>query len=215
MSRLPDRSDRAEVLSRWTVSRETATRLDAYEALTQQWQKHINLIAPSTLGHIWTRHIEDGLWLDKVAGPQLRWVDIGSGGGFPGLVLACLAAEREGASVELVESSGKKCAFMRTVIRELGLPARVHCGRIENSGAVLAGASAISARALASLDALLGLVSPHIGQEVVCYFLKGRAHDEEIASASAHWRFAMVKHSSRAEPESVILALQDIAPLGR
>ncbi|SHJ98594.1 16S rRNA (guanine527-N7)-methyltransferase [Aureimonas altamirensis DSM 21988] len=205
--------DMKAVLERWPVSRETQDRLAAYAALVRTWQKHINLVAPSTVPTLWSRHIEDGLWLDEVAGPVQHWVDIGSGGGFPGLVLACFAAERAGHHVDLVEANAKKSAFLRTVIRELALPATVHCQRIEAAGPVLGRADAISARALASLDSLLGLVSPSIQPKTVCYFLKGRAHEGEVADATAHWHFDMVKHPSRTEAESVILEIGNCRPM--
>ncbi|KHJ53508.1 hypothetical protein LA66_16275 [Aureimonas altamirensis] len=201
------------VLDRWPVSRETRDRLVTYASLVRTWQKHINLVAPSTLPTLWSRHIDDGLWLDSVAGPVKHWADIGSGGGFPGLVLACLAAERPGHHVDLVEANAKKSAFLRTVIRELSLPANVHCQRIEAAGAVLEQAGAISARALASLDILLGLVAPSIEPKTVCYFLKGRAHEREVADATAHWHFDMVKHPSRTEAESVILEIRNCRPV--
>ncbi|WP_245283074.1 16S rRNA (guanine(527)-N(7))-methyltransferase RsmG [Aureimonas altamirensis] len=205
--------DMMAVLDRWPVSRETRDRLVTYASLVRTWQKHINLVAPSTLPTLWSRHIDDGLWLDSVAGPVKHWADIGSGGGFPGLVLACLAAERPGHHVDLVEANAKKSAFLRTVIRELSLPANVHCQRIEAAGAVLEQAGAISARALASLDILLGLVAPSIEPKTVCYFLKGRAHEREVADATAHWHFDMVKHPSRTEAESVILEIRNCRPV--
>lgn len=205
--------DMMAVLDRWPVSRETRDRLAAYASLVRTWQKHINLVAPSTLPTLWSRHIEDDLWLNSVAGPVRHWADIGSGGGFPGLVLACLAAERPGHHVDLVEANAKKSAFLRTVIRELSLPANVHCQRIEAAGAVLEQAGAISARALASLESLLGLVAPSIEPKAVCYFLKGRAHEREVADATAHWHFDMVKHPSRTEAESVILEIRNCRPV--
>lgn len=206
-------ADRQAVLARWPVSRETENRLSAYVDLARAWQKNMNLVAPSTMPAIWSRHIEDGLWLDTIAGPVARWADIGSGGGFPGLVLACLAAERPGHHVDLIESNAKKSAFLRTVIRHLSLPATVHCQRIEAAGSVLVQADAISARALASLDSLLELVAPSMNAKAVCYFLKGRAHEAEVADATAHWRFDMVKHPSRTEAESVILELRNCSPV--
>ncbi|KAA0968241.1 16S rRNA (guanine(527)-N(7))-methyltransferase RsmG [Aureimonas fodinaquatilis] len=204
------KEDRAEVLARNIVSRETTDKLDRLVELTLQWQRSINLIAPSTVSHIWTRHIEDGLWLDHVAGRQSLWVDIGSGGGFPGLVLAITASANPGTKVAMIESNAKKCAFLRTVVRELALPAEVHCQRIESSAAVVEAATAVSARALASLPDLLNLVAPNLNKEAVCYFFKGRAHQQEIDEASANWRFSMVKHSSTVEVDSVILELRSV-----
>lgn len=205
--------ERALVLSRHAVSRETGERLDAYVALLRTWQKSINLVSPATIPEIWTRHVEDGLVLGERAKGVSRWADLGSGAGLPGLILAILLADREGAMVHLVESNAKKAAFLRTVARELALPATVHASRIEDCRAVLAGVEAISARALASLDDLFGLVAPHAGPETVYWFLKGRAHESEITDAAAHWRFDMVKHASPVEDGSVLLEIRSLERL--
>lgn len=204
-------ADRGTVLSRNAVSRETVERLDAYSALLLRWQTSINLVAPSTLPAIWTRHLEEGLFLDRLIARSSFVVDLGSGGGLPGLVLALCRSEGDG-PVELVESNGKKAAFLRTVIRELGLRATVHAERIEEAGSVLAKADAVTARALASLDTLCGFVVPLIRSDAICWFPKGRGSDEEIAEASAHWRFDMVKHPSPVTPDSVVLELSGLRP---
>jgi len=205
--------ERSLVLSRHGVSRETVEKLDAYVELLRQWQTRINLISPSTVPEIWTRHLEDGLWLSHLARNATRWVDLGSGAGFPGLVLAITLCGREGGEMHLVESNTKKAAFLRTVIRELQLPAEVHPDRIEECGAVIAGAQAVSARALASLAELFTLVAPHLAPEATCWFPKGRNHEEEIAAASAHWRFDMVKHKSEIEDGSVMLEIRRLEAL--
>jgi 16S rRNA (guanine527-N7)-methyltransferase len=185
-------------------------RLDRYVALLGQWQAKTNLVAPSTLPQVWSRHIADCAAFEALAPDARRWVDIGSGGGFPGLVTAILLKDRPGAEVHLVESTEKKAAFLRLVIRELALPAKVHAMRIETAEAVLARAEAVSARALASLDVLFGMVAGRIDATIPCYFAKGRGHPEEIAEASAHWRFSVVKHPSTVEPDSVILEVREI-----
>ncbi|WP_062015297.1 16S rRNA (guanine(527)-N(7))-methyltransferase RsmG [Aureimonas sp. AU4] len=199
--------ERSLVLSRHGVSRETVERLDRFVALLRQWQARINLVSPATVPEIWTRHIEDGLILGELGRRHLRWADIGSGAGLPGLVLAILMAEREGGHVDLVEANAKKVAFLRTVQRELQLPATVHAARIESCGAVLAAVEAVSARALAPLDELLALTEPHLSARATRWFLKGRAHEEEIAKAAAQWRLDMVKHPL-IEDGSVILEIR-------
>lgn len=204
-------AEREEVLARFDVSRETAERLDVFVDLLLLWQKRINLIAESTVPSIWTRHIADSLDLCALAGRRSPWLDLGSGGGFPGIVKAIASPDT---SVELVESNGKKAAFLRTVIRELGLDAAVHAQRIEDSGTLLAAASAVSARALAPLETLLSLVWRDLSPGAVCYFMKGREHEREIAEASAHWRFTMVKHSASFGAGSVILEIRDIERRG-
>lgn len=205
------RSDagRATVLSRNAVTRETLDRLDAYERLLRTWQRKTNLVAPSTLSELWLRHFEEGLILADLLPKEARSiVDLGSGGGLPGLILAIRLAERGVGRVSLVESNGKKAAFLRTVARELGIACDVHAERVENCGSLLSRADVVTARALASLNKLLAYVAPHLGRDAVCLFPKGRQHDEEIAVASQHWRFAMVKHSLRTEPGSAVLAIR-------
>lgn len=203
---------RADLLRRRDVSRETLEGLDRFVALLLQWQVKTNLVAPSTLGEIWSRHIEDSLQLADIAPGPLRWVDLGSGAGFPGIILGICQKRMAGSHVDLVESNAKKAAFLRAVIRETGIAATVHAERIEDCGAVLGQATAVSARALASLDILLGFVAGRIPREIPCYFAKGRRHDEEIVDASAHWRFTVLKHSSTVETDSAILEVRDIAP---
>lgn len=199
-------ADRGTMLSRRSVSRETVDRLDAFVALLVRWQASINLVSPSTLAQPWTRHVEDGLALYALRpGPQ-RWADLGSGAGLPGIVLAIQLAESGGA-IDLVESNGKKAAFLRTAVRELELPAVVHSSRIEDAPQVLQAADIVTARALASLPQLLDWVGPHLRDEALCLFPKGRDHQREIDAASAHWGYDMVKHDPKTEAGSVILEM--------
>lgn len=195
------------------VSRETLERLDRFVSLLLEWQAKTNLVAPSTLPDLWSRHIGDSLHLHAVAPAPARWADLGSGAGFPGLVVAILRAGRPGAHVDLIESNAKKAAFLRAAIRETGVAATVHPARIEDAGAILAVADAVSARALAPLGALFGFVAGHLADGVPCYFMKGRRHEGEIAEAAAHWRFGMVKHASPIEAGAAILEVRDVAPL--
>jgi 16S rRNA (guanine527-N7)-methyltransferase len=207
----PDRAaERTAFIERYDVSRETLGRLDRFVELLLAWQAKTNLVAPSTLPQLWSRHIADSMAFVDLAPEALRWVDIGSGGGFPGIVTAILLKDRADAEVHLVESTEKKAAFLRLVIRDLALPAKVHAVRIETADAVLSRAQAVSARALARLDTLLGMVAGRIDPTIPCFFAKGRGHLEEIEEASAHWRFSVVKHSSKVEPDSVILDVRDI-----
>ncbi|HEX2020274.1 MAG TPA: 16S rRNA (guanine(527)-N(7))-methyltransferase RsmG [Aurantimonas sp.] len=201
--------DRARVLDQFDVSRETLERLDRYVALLVTWQSRINLIAPSTLGEIWTRHVADSLSLERHLPPFEKAVDLGSGAGLPGLVVAAM---RPDASVDLIESNAKKAAFLRTAQRELSLAGTVHAGRIEDCGSALAAAEIVTARALAPLDQLLRLVAPHVAPSARCFFAKGRSHEQEINDAAAHWRFRVVKHESALVDGSVVLEIGDIAP---
>src|SRR5579862_5228454 len=124
--------DRARALTLTPVSRETVARLDRFVGLLLEWQQRINLIAPSTEPILWTRHIADSLQLIPLAPEARIWVDLGSGGGFPGLVIACALADKPGARVHLVESSTKKAAFLREAARATGAPAHIHTVRIED-----------------------------------------------------------------------------------
>lgn len=202
--------ERGPVLARHPVSRETAERLERFVALLGEWQAHINLVSPSSLPHVWTRHVEDGLLLGELARDARRWADLGSGAGFPGLVLACRLAEQPGAHVDLVEANSKKAAFLRAVVRDLTLPATVHAERIEASGSLLAKADAVTARALAPLTGLLALVEPHLGPGARAWFAKGRSHEQEIADAAAVYEFDMVKHALNGEEGSVILEISGL-----
>ena len=197
------------------VSRETAERLTIYHDLLVHWQKNINLIAPSTIGEIWQRHIADSLVCCKAIGDANHIVDIGSGAGFPGLIQAVLLAETGTGAVHLVESNGKKCSFMNTVIRETGLrnagvDVQVHNDRVEAVLPRLERPAVISARALASLDNLLGLTGVFLEQGTIGVFPKGRDYQLEMDSASQNWQFRSEVIASDIEPDSVVLKIFDV-----
>ncbi|MBO0903282.1 16S rRNA (guanine(527)-N(7))-methyltransferase RsmG [Jiella sonneratiae] len=200
---------RAWFVDEFAVSRETLARLDTYVALLTEWQQCMNLVAPSTLGDVWRRHVADSLGLEALLPAAGSIVDLGSGGGLPALVVAACRPETP---VEMIESSQKKCAFLAASAAAMRVEARPHPLRIENAGAVVAGAGIVTARALASLDTLLRLVAPRVSRETRCFFQKGRTHEQEIAEAAAHWRFTMIIHASRLEADSVVLEIADIAP---
>ena len=200
---------RARFAERDDVSRETLAGLDRFVALLTEWQARMNLVAPSSLGEVWERHIADSLELEALLPPFTRCADLGSGGGLPAIVVGIC---RSGASLDLVESSAKKCAFLRAAMRETGVSGSVHCQRIEESGDVIAAAEIVTARALAPLSGLLAFVAPHLAPGARCFFQKGRNHEQEIKDAAAHWHFAMVKHESRLEDGSVVLDIADISP---
>src|SRR5262249_34425636 len=143
------------------VSRETLDRLDRFVATLLTWQRRINLIAPASVSEIWTRHVADSLQLLSLAPAARLWLDLGSGGGFPGLGIACALCETPGARVHLVESNGKKAAFLREAVRVTGAPAIVHQARIEHMGTKLdESIEIVTARALAPLSDLLELAAP-------------------------------------------------------
>ena len=182
-------ADRERALALVRVSRETAARLDCFVDLLLEWQAKTNLIASSTVGEIWTRHVADSLQLLALAPQGKIWVDLGSGAGFPGLVIACALAEEPGASVQLVESNQKKAAFLREAIRVTGAPAEVHARRIEEF-VTSHGVDVVTARALAPLKNLLALAEPLLRTGAMGLFLKGQDVEAELTEASKYWTIA-------------------------
>jgi 16S rRNA (guanine527-N7)-methyltransferase len=190
-----------------------AEKLSAYADLVRRWQPVKNLVAPSTLPDIWRRHMADGAQALAAAPDARRWLDLGSGAGFPGLVTAILLAGVPDASVTLVESNGRKAAFLQTVIRELKLPARVIADRIEsaaNRRAEIGRVDAVSARALARLAILLDLAEPWMADGARAVFHKGQDFASEIAEATQSWVFDLVEHQSRIEPDGRIVVLSNV-----
>ncbi len=197
------------------VSRETLERLTVFANLLVQWQSHINLIAPSTIPDLWERHIEDSLQY-VVKFPKARhWIDLGSGAGLPGMVAAIVLADQGGGRVEMVESVGKKCAFLRAVARETGLKQAgvevvVHNDRIENVLYQLDKPNVVSARALASLDQLIHLSADFIKGDTIGLFPKGRDHKAEIGVALQNWSFDFEITNSALEADSVLLKISNV-----
>lgn len=203
------------VLKVLDVSRETAGRLRAYVELLLKWQARINLVAPSTLDDIWSRHILDSAQLLALAPPTARyWVDLGSGAGLPGLVLAILLAERPDASVKLIESNQKKAAFLKEAIRATGAPAQVLGARIEE--AIAAGGvgpcDVVTARALAPLADLLRLSSPLLMKGARGLFLKGRDVEAELTEAAKSWTMQAEFIPSQTDSSGRIVRVTALAP---
>ncbi|MBH0237789.1 16S rRNA (guanine(527)-N(7))-methyltransferase RsmG [Methylobrevis albus] len=190
--------------------------LAAYVALLKKWQPAKNLVAPAALAEIWRRHVADSAQALAVRPEARRWLDIGSGAGFPGLVTATLMKGRDGAHVHLAESNGRKVAFLRTVIRELGLPATVHPIRIESlatrSAPDLGDIDAVSARALAPLADLLGLAAPILERGAAGVFHKGQDFASEVALATQSWVFDLIEHPSRIDPGGRVAVLTSVRP---
>jgi 16S rRNA (guanine527-N7)-methyltransferase len=190
------------------VSRETFERLEAFESAFLQWARRINLAAPSTLACLWERHTLDSAQLFSLAPPSAtRWVDLGSGGGFPGAVLALLLRDRAEARIHLVESNGKKAAFLQTVLAKLEAPAHVHRARIEEAFSLTGPADMITARALAPLDKLLGLARPWLEMGAHGLFHKGRDYSREVEESRDRWRFDLVIHPDKIDPHGGILEI--------
>lgn len=195
-----------------SVSRETAASLMAFEEAVKKWQSHINLIANATLPELWTRHILDSAQIAALQPDAKNWCDIGSGGGFPGIVTAILLKEKSGFHIDLVESNSKKAAFLRSVSAEFNLPATVHTCRIETSYIHIKKPEIITSRALASLGKLVELTLPWFEQGATALFQKGRDYKKEMAEAEQNWEFNSVVHQSKIDSQSVILEISKINP---
>src|SRR5262245_9272316 len=204
-------SDKAAALAVTPVSHETEARLDRYIALLREWQAKTNLVAPSTLPNLWTRHISDSLQLLSLAPTAKIWIDLGSGGGFPGIVLACALAETPGAMVHLVERIAKKAAFLREAIRVTGSPGTVHLADIGDTVERFAGpVDCVTARAVAPLHQLVGFAEPLVKQGAKALFLKGQDVGGELTEATKYWKIEPKLHSSRTGGHSWIVELDAI-----
>jgi len=203
---------RAAVADR--VSRETLERLDLLAALLVKWQRTINLVAPATLPALWTRHVADSLQLlDHAPAEAAKWVDLGSGGGFPGLVVAAARAG-SGIRVHLVESDQRKAAFLREAARQAALPVEVTCARIEAAAPALApGTQVVSARALAPLPKLLDLAAPFLDFGALGLFLKGKDASQELTRARKGWTLDSALHQSATDPEARVLVVRSARPM--
>lgn len=187
------------------VSRETLERLDLYVSLLRRWQASINLVSRTTLGDAETRHILDSAQLLPLLPEAARiLVDLGSGAGFPGLVLAILGVPE----VHLIESDSRKCAFMREVARATATPVTIHNHRIERVEPFPA--DVVTSRALAPLGMLLGYASPFLSEGGTCLFLKGRQVEDELAEARRQWSIKLDRTDSITDPGGTILRIREV-----
>lgn len=204
--------DRQKALALHPVSRETLEKLDAYVALLLKWQPIKNLVGPSTLPVIWSRHVLDSLQILEFLPDEKIIVDLGSGAGFPGLVIAVMLANRPGACVHLVESNGRKAAFLREVIRTLNLPAEVHNCRIEDAKAELPDhIDCVTARALAPLQELFEMQEKISKKPCKSIYLKGQDIDEELTQAAKYWSIDYKIVPSVTDPAGHVLLVDKIA----
>lgn len=186
------------------VSRETLDRLKLYARLLLEWQDRLNLIGPSTIPDLWRRHMWDSAQvLDHVSGRV--WLDLGSGAGFPGLVIAVMGAGQ----VHLVEKSPKKCQFLRTVVRETQAPALVHEGRAEDLK--LPAIDVVVSRACAPLPRLLAMAYPFFGQGTRALFHKGLNLDEELTQATKCWKMGHCVIPSATDPRGRLLRVESLS----
>jgi len=207
-------ADKKRALALMPVSRETIERLDPFVALLLKWQSKLNLIAASTLPQLWTRHIADSLQLLPLAPDARVWVDLGSGGGFPGIPIACALADQAGAMVHLVESNGKKAAFLREAVRTLALPAKVHQERAEKFGESYGETvHAVTARALAPLKTLCDQAFPFIARGALGLFPKGQDVAAELTEAAKYWRLEASTVPSLTNPDAAIVLVRRLERL--
>ena len=192
-----------------SVSRETMTRLEVFVAMLTKWNSAINLVSKSTLDDVWFRHVADSVQVFQHGSNARNWVDLGSGGGFPGAVVAILAAElAPDMKVTMVESDQRKAAFLRQSAQTLGLPTHIIASRIEAIDPM--GADVVSARALAPLPQLCAFSKHHLAQNGTAIFLKGKGAAAEIAQARVDWSFDLESFPSTTDPSSVVLVLREI-----
>ena len=204
-------ADRANALEMVPVSRETAAKLELFVGKLLDVSPHINLISRSSIPNIWTRHVADSLQLLALAPEAKCWVDLGSGAGFPGIVIACALAGREGATVHLVESIGKKAAFLREAVNLLQVPAVVHPVRIEDFVKNFkAKADVVCARALAPLDDLLRLAQPLLKTGAQGLFPKGQDVEGELTRASKYWNIEAELVPSKTSTDGRIVVVRGL-----
>jgi 16S rRNA (guanine527-N7)-methyltransferase len=211
---LPDGVEAVEAI--WPLTPTARERLEAYAALLHRWQPVKNLVAPATLPDLWRRHMADSAQALAALPQARRWLDLGSGAGFPGLVTAVLLAEEPDASVTLVESNNRKAAFLMAVARELALPARIVSARIESlpeqGWESFGRIDAVSARALAPLDKLLGYAGPWLTSGSLGVFHKGQDFASELDAATPYWAFDLVEHPSRVESGGRVAVISNLRP---
>jgi 16S rRNA (guanine527-N7)-methyltransferase len=204
-------ADRVRALSVASVSRETTERLDRFVEMLLRWQRTTGLIAPSTVDQLWTRHVADSLQLLGLAPEARTWVDLGTGGGFPGLVIACALADQPGSRLHLIDSHCRKAAFLREAVRTLGVPALVHAVRIEefiNSFSDVV--DVVTARAVAPLRALLAYAEPLVKRGALALFPKGQDVEAELTDAAKYWIIDSELIPSRTSPRGRIVVVRAV-----
>ncbi len=201
--------DRHAALRLGPVSRETEDRLAAFVDLLDRWRKMTNLVADSTFPSVWTRHIADSAQLIGLAPEAKRWVDMGSGAGFPGLVIAIQLADVPGAVVHCIESDQRKCAFLREAARVTGAAARIHPKRVEAIEPLsLGGVDAVTARAFAPLPLTLKLARPWLGRGATAVFPRGESARDQLAALPEATAYAIEALPSVVNPKAAILRIR-------
>jgi 16S rRNA (guanine527-N7)-methyltransferase len=207
----PQAADRAKAFELTPVSRETEGRLDRFVDLLLTWQKTTHLISPSTIPTLWTRHVADSLQLLDLAPSARLWVDLGSGGGFPGVVIACVLADTPGAQIHLVESNTRKAAFLREAIRITSAPGVVHAIRIEKFVANFSAiADAVTARALLPFKSLLDNSFSILSRGSLGLFPKGQDVAAELTQAAKYWKVDYTLAPSRTDSLARIVVVRGL-----
>lgn len=207
-------AERAAQTAGVAVSRETMERLVLYVELLRRWNPTKNLVAPATLAQVWTRHIADCLQLVSLVPPGRIWVDLGSGAGLPGLVIAAVLAEQPGARIHCVESKLGKAAFLREAARIMNVPATIHAARIEDVVADWSGpVDVVTARALAPLSQLVAMSHDLLKTGAIGLFLKGQDVARELTEAAKYWKLDPVLTPSATDPQARIVTLRSAAPV--
>ena len=206
-------ADRANALRIIAVSRETLARLDRFAELLARWQRAVQLVAPADLPKLWTRHIADSLQLIELAPQAKIWADLGSGAGFPGLVIALALGDRGRGFVHLIESDRRKAAFLREVIRATHAPAKVYAERVESVAKRLAEeVDVVTARALAPLPKLLEFAAPFLAKGISALFPKGQDVDNELTESTKSWNIQATIVPSRTSPHGKIVVVERASP---
>lgn len=204
-----DKNDRQRALRLTPVSRETEERLALLVSELGRWQAAKNLVSSATLADVWTRHIADSLQIFRLAEGRERWLDLGSGGGFPGLVIGICLAEQGKGQIDLVESNARKCAFLRHAARMTGAPVKVHAARIEDVIGSFAGkVDVVTARALAPLPQLLVWCEELLRTGTLGLFPKGQHLDAELTDSARYWKIQATTVSSVTDDAARILMVR-------
>jgi 16S rRNA (guanine527-N7)-methyltransferase len=205
-------ADRRRALALTPVSRETERRLDVLIEQVRRWQPIKNIVSDHALAQIWTRHVADSLQLTSLAGHPRRWLDIGSGGGFPGLVIGAYYAEQDDFRLSLVESNARKCAFLRETARMMDIKADIHQARIEDVIDRFVGeTNVVSARALAPLPQLVTWCEKLLTSGAIGLFPKGKDAAKELTETAKCWRLDHTIHNSLTDPAARIVRINHVS----
>ncbi|AGH16755.1 MAG: 16S rRNA (guanine(527)-N(7))-methyltransferase RsmG [Candidatus Liberibacter asiaticus] len=200
------------LLNTYNVSRETLEKLEYFYFLFLKWSKKINLVSSSTVEDFWIRHVEDSLRVFQLHPYPSIWIDLGSGGGFPGIITSIQLSSIEGGLVNLIESKNKKASFLRYVVQKTAARGKVFACRIQEAPQMITTCDVISARALADLDTLLEYSFPWLSKKNnrKAFFYKGCNYALEISKARRRWDFSLIKHNSLVKNNSVILEISHV-----